>query len=337
MKNKSFYKKLGLTLFTFGLVAILLLQLDIEKVVKTLINVDIKLLVVGFILYFCSYYFRALRFHSLLGGNLNLTDLFHIVCVHNMANNVLPSITGEVSYIYLLNKIHNKTIGEGISTLAIARIFDIFSISILFFLSAVFIKDLPQLIMSALWMILLFVILLVLFLIGLLVFRGKFLELLSEKINNLKLGNNKITKFILNKAYETTDSLNMINKKTTINCLLNSLLIWIFNYSMLIALVVALKIDLTIPKAILGATFMLFTTLLPIHGIGGFGTSEGLWTLVLVPLGLSVESAIIFGFSYHIIRTVYYLIIGGYGFFMLKRSHGNKINFHCGSILNTTE
>jgi len=67
---------------------------------------------------------------------VGIRDLFKIVCVHNMMNNLLPARTGEVSYIYLINKVHERDISEGIATLVVARVFDFIVISGIFFVQS---------------------------------------------------------------------------------------------------------------------------------------------------------------------------------------------------------
>jgi len=58
--------KLSAVVITIALVAILLSQIRISDVITTLAGIDPLYLVAGFILYACSYFFRALRFHILL-------------------------------------------------------------------------------------------------------------------------------------------------------------------------------------------------------------------------------------------------------------------------------
>ena len=82
--------KLSAVIITVALVAIMLSQIQIADIITTLAGIDSLYLVAGFVLYACSYFFRALRFHILLNGEVGLRDLFNIVCVHNMVNNILP-------------------------------------------------------------------------------------------------------------------------------------------------------------------------------------------------------------------------------------------------------
>ncbi|WP_269849783.1 lysylphosphatidylglycerol synthase transmembrane domain-containing protein [Methanosarcina horonobensis] len=101
--------------------------------IATIKNIDKTYLVLGFFLYVLSYLLRGLRFHILLDKKISLTDLFHIVCVHNMVNSILPARSGELSYIYILKKYHDKSTGEGVATLMVARVLDFITISLLFF------------------------------------------------------------------------------------------------------------------------------------------------------------------------------------------------------------
>ena len=124
--------KIFAIIITILLLALLFTQIDLADVITTLKNINPIYLIVGFILYTCSYFLRALRFHFLLNKEVSFKDLFDITCVHNMMNNLLPARTGELSYIYLLKTGQNKTTGEGLATLIIARIFDFIIISNLF-------------------------------------------------------------------------------------------------------------------------------------------------------------------------------------------------------------
>lgn len=126
--------KLSAVVITIALVAILLSQIQIADIIATLAGIDPLYLIAGFVLYVCSYFFIALRFHILLDGEVGLRDLFNIVCVHNMMNNILPARTGELSYIYLQKSLHNKKAGEGVATLFVTRVFDFIVFVVLTFI-----------------------------------------------------------------------------------------------------------------------------------------------------------------------------------------------------------
>ena len=88
MKKQTIAKILAVVVTT-GLVAILLSQINLSDIVTTLTRIDPIYIIIGFTLYLSSYFFRALRFHILLNNKVSIKHLFSIVCVHNMANNIL--------------------------------------------------------------------------------------------------------------------------------------------------------------------------------------------------------------------------------------------------------
>ena len=78
--NEKIIVKLSAVIITVVLVVILLSQISIGDVAKTLVSIDPIYLIIGFVLYPSSYFFRALRFHILLNNKVSIKHLFSIVC-----------------------------------------------------------------------------------------------------------------------------------------------------------------------------------------------------------------------------------------------------------------
>ena len=317
---KAKLAKLSAVVISIALVLILLSQIRIADIITTLAGIDPLYLSAGFALYASSYFFRALRFYILLNREVGIRGLFNIVCVHNMMNNLLPARTGELSYIYLLKKLHNQSTGEGIATLTIARIFDFITISLFFFISALLIVDLPAIISNVVSGIVFFLILIVLFLIFLVYGGEKFMcdvENITEKSN---LNRFRLTKFLLEKMNKIIDSVSVIqSKKVILSSFLLSFLIWSVLYSMNYVLLKGMNMDLSIISIVLGSTFSIFACNLPVPSLGLFGIYEGAWTAAFVSLGVSKESAMITGFGIHLILFVYFLVLGCFGLIVMKR------------------
>jgi uncharacterized protein (TIRG00374 family) len=315
--------KIVAVIITIVLLALLFSQINLEDVITTLKNINPMYLIAGFILYTCSYFFRAWRFHILLNREVRIKDLFDIECVHNAMNNLLPARTGELSYVYLLKKMNNKTIGDGVATLVVARIFDFIALIILFFIAVVVIIAIPKIIMDALWIIAFFAIFLLIVLVLLLTKGKKFVTGVQKTAERLHWEKNPVIHYLIRKGFETVDSLDKIQMKKSIGPLItSSLLIWGFNYVVIYLLMMGMNFQISILLVVLGGTFILLTTVLPIQGIAGFGTTETIWTLVFVPLGLSLDQAIISGFCYHIVIILYFTILGLYGWITTR----GKIN-----------
>ena len=285
-------------------------QIQIADVTTTLVSIDPLYLSVGFGFYVLSYFFRALRFHILLNRKVGLKDLFTIVCVHNMVNNILPARTGELSYIYLLKKHHNKTAGEGIATLFVARVFDMITIVILFFLSTVFVPNPFGIMIEATWVII-FLIFLIILLLLIIIYKGRaFVILLRGMVNHFGMDQTHIVDYIFRKMDETIESFSCMHRSTFIWSALVSIVIWIVLYSVNYTLIIAMGINMTFWTVLFASTFALITTILPIQGVGGFGTMEGGWTIGFLAMGLTKEVAISSGFSVHIIIISYFSILG---------------------------
>lgn len=316
--KKHTFSKLTAAIITIALIAILLSQIEVADVVDTLTGIEPVYLVAGFGLYVLSYFFRALRFHILLNKNIGIKNMFNIVCVHNMANNILPARTGEFSYAYFIKKMHNVPIGVGVASLVIVRVFDFITISLIFFVSAMFTRDLPEVISKAIWIIAGVTIFMVLILIALANFGNPFMDVVTKIINRVNGGRIEMIKYLLQKTNETVQSFKLVNSKQVIWLCIFSMLIWFCNYSMGYILIKEMGIGIPIWEILIGFTFSVFASILPIRGICGFGTSEGVWTIVFMSLGVSKQLSIASGFGYHILLIIYYLIIGCYGMMRLK-------------------
>ena len=238
-----------------------------------------------------------------------------------MVNNILPARTGELSYIMLLGKLHNKKSGEGIASLFIARVFDLMAISSLFFISIFVVKDIPDVMMKAIVGIALFLAFIVILTIILLFFGESFLESMEGFIRSIHLDGPFIN-FAFKKGEETIQGFEKIKTNgmmTFMALMIISFSIWLSLYLFGYLLVIAMGIHLSYFTVLMASTFAVFTTLLPIQGIAGFGTMEGGWALGFIAIGLSKEVAISSGFGYHIITLTFLFTLGSYGFLMLKK------------------
>lgn len=302
-------------LVTFLLLGIILSQIRIEDLIITVKNINKIYLVLGFFLYVFSYFFRGLRFHILLDKKISLTDLFHIVCVHNMVNSILPARSGELSYIYILKKYHDKSAGEGVATLIVARVLDFIIISLLFFVSSLFVNDLPEMFSSIIWLVVLFMVLLAVFLIILLYEGEVFLRFANAIFTTFKLDKNILVNFFLGKAKEVVDSFkNIKNNGKMMELCIISFIIWLSLYFLNYALIKSLDINIGFFEVLLASTFVVFMSILPIQGLGGFGTYEVGWAIGFIGIGLTKELAINSGIVVHIIGIIYYVLLGLYGY-----------------------
>jgi uncharacterized membrane protein YbhN (UPF0104 family) len=127
---------------------------------------------------------------------------------------------------------------------------------------------------------------------------------------------------ILNKGEETIESFDTVKSKRIVAYVgLVSVITWISVCTTNYFLIKSVGIDLSFWEMVIASSFMLLTSVLPIKGICGFGTSEALFTAVMAAFGVSVSLAIIAGFGLHIVLISYYLILGTLGLVKLKMNY----------------
>ena len=319
IQKKTVYKIVTI-LIGIIFVFFLLSKISVKDLLSTLFSLDPLILFAGFGLYFCTYLLRAFRFSILLNRSVSVRDLLPIICVHNFIVNILPSRTGEVSYVYLLKKIHAKTTGEGVATLVVARIFDFITVIILLFIAGLFIYDVPETFVDFLWIVYFFLFSLVGLLISLIYFGQSVLKFLNKFMLYIKLDKTKVAIFLLRKGDEIIQSIKRINvRQNAISLCIVSLSIWLVAYTGFYVILMGLGVSLPVQNVIFGAVLVLLTGVLPTPGIAGFGTGQAIWTVIYVPLGMTLEGAIISGFSWHIVLLLFSLILGLLGSFMLRK------------------
>lgn len=305
-------------LITVVLLTLLFTQVQLIDVITTIENINLVFLLIGFILYTCSYIFRAWRFHILLNKEVSTKDLFNIGCVHNMMNSLLPVRTGELSYIYLLKKVNSRTTGEGIASLIVARIFDFIAITLLFFISFIFAEDLLTELVPVIWILLIFLLGMV-FLLLMVMYAKEPVRLLKFILKITWLDKLSASNYVLKIFEEGEKSIEKIHSKNLfIQVLLLSLIVWFLNDLIVFFLLKGMDINLPLQIVVLGATFSLLSMIIPIQGIAGFGTQEGFWVFAFAPLGLTLDKAISTGFAFHIVIILYFLILGAVGIVSLK-------------------
>lgn len=321
LQKKAVYKIATIVLAIIFIV-FLLSQISIKDIIDTLFSLNPFILAAGFSLYACTYLLRAFRFSLLLNRVIGIRDVFPIVCVHGLMVNLLPSRAGEVSYIYLLKKIHGRTTGEGVATLVVARIFDFIVLILLLFTAGLFIHNVPDAFLDFMWVISIVLFTLMGILISLLYYGERVVQLLYTVFQHFNLENTKPARFIFRNGDEIIHNFQSINFKRDgpLVCLI-SVLIWLASYTNFYFILLGLGIIIPFQNFIFGAVLILLAGVIPTPNIAGFGTGQAIFTLVFVPLGIPLESAIVSAFSWHIILIVFTLILGIFGTVILKKQY----------------
>lgn len=320
---------------TVVLVVALLSQIDLSKLGDFVRGFSLAGLTAAFAIYALSYFFRALRWRQLIHSKaVGMGELTMITSAHIMFNNLLPSRSGELSYIYLLKKRQGLSGSEGLATLVAARLYD-FAVLASFFLVSVFFfwntssMSFAELVTGSLVILAVAVALI----LNLSRFVGWGYSLVKKVALWFKIEQKKAVRYILDKGEETLASFSaMKSKKNFIPLVLTSFCVWGFKflsyYFMMRAMLAGQEelVPVTYWMIVLGTTAAELTTILPVHGVGGFGTYESAWAGAFFLLGFPKQLAIKAAFSFHLIALIYSVILGVGSLILLRYIKGEKVS-----------
>jgi glycosyltransferase 2 family protein len=320
---KKFLKVFLSVILSGVLIYLLLSKINIKEIYDTLANASLFYLGVCFFIYLLMGLIRAWRFKILLKKLLSFRDIFNITLFHNFMNNIIPFRMGELSYIYLIKKVKNGSYSKGISTLIIARVFDFLSLVLIFFISLFFSSGLMyglkiELLLFICGGLVLITLLLTYFLIFkqryLLIFFNTIVILVSRFNKSLSIKISKEAKRLL-KNFEEAKT-----KKEISLFFISSMLITILSFTFTFFMVLSVGYTVPYGVVVIASSLSILGSLLPIYGVAGFGTVEGVWVLVLSYFNFGLESAIVLSFSFHIIQLLFSALFGIFGWVNLRKS-----------------
>lgn len=295
-------------LLTAILLLILFFNIELEEIFEGLKKVQFQYIVLAFFAHLSAYFFRTWSFYLLTEiKQISFFKLLSIHFVHNFYVHVVPASLGEFSFPILLKK-EMKT-SESLSILMLSRITTMFFTAILFLVSLIFIFDFNQKINFNFNQSLIIFAIAFLFLSLLFYFRRRIII----QLNKIKILYKIFEK--INSFYLTIKSkvLKLKNRATLILFLCSVLISIIATSLFFLLILIGLGLDLNLLQVIFVSSIGVAFIILPIKSIGGFGTTEGAWTIGLMLLSFSKEAAITVGFVVHIYALINVIIILGIG------------------------
>ncbi len=294
-------------------------DIDLREVVTLLLKTDPLALAVCFVLVGIGYYLRAIRFALLLQTPIDTTTLFHAVSIQNLLVNTTPARVGDFSILYLLKKKRDVPAVESASALVVARLLDFTAIMVYFVAALFFLPKLPDVVEAALPPITAFIICANLALL-ILVFQGKrAVAKLTSILSSLGYADQKTLAFILDKTSTVADGIAQLrSRRLAAYLFILSLAQWASIHATSYILITGMGFAIPLSIIIVAATFSMFSAFLPLQGLAGFGTLEGVWALVLIPLGIGKDDAMLSGLNFHLIYLAYLLIYGALSMWQLS-------------------
>ena len=127
--NKKRLQKIARIALKLGIVIVItyffLKNIDIVRIKDILSRVSIKAVLIGFGCYCVLVLAKTLRFRTLLGLDSSVHQIFPILALHTFWGNFLPFRTGDISYVYLMQRRQKVDATQGIASLMMASIIDL--------------------------------------------------------------------------------------------------------------------------------------------------------------------------------------------------------------------
>ena len=318
-KKKIGYILLSLTVSVI-LFWILFRQIDTKDFLYTFSNIFFPALLAFFAISLFGSFLRAWRYKLLLyPQRIGWGNIFLVTFIRNLFVDLLPVRIGSLSYIYVLNKRLNISFNTATSSFVVAFVYDFISLSP-FLILAILAVGLGTTSLSTPLMLLFSI----LFLVIMLVIYWQLLRLCNILITIYRIFL-RITKSDQKKwavvsieklELTVTDIAKIRKRRTDLPIFLLSIGIRMAKYGALYILLFALLQvhgftlgNLSIWKTILGITGAEMTGYLPIKGLGGFGTWESGWTLILMLLGFESRIAVISS-GIHLVTNLFEYLLG---------------------------
>lgn len=280
-------------------------------------------LVFALILAFLSSILRGYRKKVLIGSDrIGLGDMLLVALTRNAFNMVLPARTGELSYVYVLQRKFKFPIEIGVSTLMIVLVFDlviVFSLIIIAII-VVLINTFSGSFLAGVLVAIVLLVVLLLLLFHLSKVIGFFLKIIDKILSRTRAGRNRVIQTVYKKLVDINKNIEIIQeRKIYWKVYLSSIVIRILKFIVYYLLIFSILrpedygfSDLSFWMIFLATVAAEISAVLPTHALAGLGTYEGAFLLVLGILGFTLKGIdwTTVAFSYHIIILSFSVVLG---------------------------
>ena len=358
MKLRSNYFKfiIGFAI-SLGALILCFITIDIEEVKNIIFEVNYLYIIPAIILCFACLFVRALRLKYIFNNtdNISLQNIYNVLLIGCMANNLLPLRIGEiVKCIYICKKSNNIRFYTIISVSFIEKIYEI-SILLLLGLIAIVIVVWDSIFINSnssyyhffIFSIILISVIFTIFLIAVILFITSYNKVINFILKIILIISkkyfNRINNIIINL---TSDIEKLCLFKKIVNIFIISIIAWILEIFTYVVVAYSFHIDVYITSFI--TLFVIITIVMVMANLfgaipsfaGGIGVFEIVAQQTLVIFGIDKNLAISYSLVLHILVLI--LPINIIGLFLLsmdnlkyfyQRVICTKYRFHLKSIL----
>lgn len=299
-------------------------NIDFKQSISLLKNADIKLIIIGIVIYISSYLIRSYRWDYILAPlkKMKLFKSFYYLVFGFFMNNILPLRLGEfVRAIVAGNKLQISRSGV-FATIVVERLMDIIIFIISFFLIALFVPNIPN------WLQKSFIACAIIFGIMFVILfvmskdEEKFLKLLYKFHLPIKL-----TDIIKSIFIKFASGLKFFqNKKLFITVFIASIIIWIIEAYAYKTLFLAFGLHISVIQCLFVIVTTGIATMLP-TAPGFIGAIESVGMITLGIFGIDGTIAFTAMAAIHFTEMMAIYILGFIGMIKEKISFSDLFNF----------
>jgi uncharacterized protein (TIRG00374 family) len=133
------------TVIAIGIIAFMLFRVW-DDLFVALQNSIPEYLVVGILICLCAWWLRGRRYQVILknlGYKVSITASTACIFISQTVNLIVPARLGDFVRVLILKHEYNVTYSEGVSSLVVERVFDIFTVSLLGAVALYFVVNVP--------------------------------------------------------------------------------------------------------------------------------------------------------------------------------------------------
>lgn len=231
---------------------------------------------------------RAARFRA-LGVPLGLGDLTAVATIHQFMNRVLPVRAGELAFPVLVRRLCGTSFVEGVALVALGHLLDLALIAVAFLAGLL---ALPQareavgpvgtaLVAAALPALIAGYLLL-----------PSLGSRLARRLAQRWRGSRPRWSARLDHAAETLAAVRTVSRRAFGAATAWTLMLWLATFVSCWATMAALEVPVEPAAVVVGSTAAILASVIPIGGIGSFGTLEGGWAAGFVLVGVAPPQAV---------------------------------------------
>jgi hypothetical protein len=264
----------------------------------------------AFALYALAYVPRAQRLAA-IGVAAPLRTLLAISVAHAAINKLLPLRAGELSYPWLARRAAGQRLGEALVGLVYLRVLDIAGVAVLFSATlagrgAAYRGD-ATLSMA-------FALALLAGSLGALFFLRPLLRATVAACERV-VGK----RALLERGRRAVDAFPALRLGAHVRLAALTIAAWLLVYGSFSALLRAFGHPLGAAETVLGSTAGVIASVLPVQGLGSFGTLEAGWAMGMALVGLDVPTAVATGVGVQLVTFAYAMLLGAWGWHALRR------------------